>query len=81
MAEQGRRRLTTNTPSLNEPKGRSLRKVVSLSGQFHANYIIYSEEVEASRRPGAYAGDNARSKSEDNSSKVRNCFLKQAICE
>jgi hypothetical protein len=39
MAEQGRRRLTTNTPSLNEPKGRSLRKVVSLSGQFHANII------------------------------------------
>ena len=80
MAEQGRRRLTTNTPSLNEPKGRSLRKVVSLSGQFHAN-ILYREEVEASRRPGAYAGDNVGSKSEDNSSKVRNCFLKQAICE
>ena len=75
MAEQGRRRLTTNTPSLNEPKGRSLRKVVSLSGQFHAN-TLYREEDEASSRPVAYAGDNVESKSEDNSSKVRNCFLK-----
>ena len=65
----------TPVTSLNEVRARSLRKVVSLSGQFHAN-ILYREEVEASRRPGAYAGDNVRSKSEDNSSKVRNCFLK-----
>ena len=55
MAEQGRRRLTTNTPSLNEPKGRSLRKVVSLSGQFHAN-ILYREEDEASSRAPYHMG-------------------------
>ena len=55
MAEQGRRRLTTNTSSLNEPKGRSLRKVVSLSGQFHAN-ILYREEDEASSRAPHHMG-------------------------
>ena len=32
--------MTTKVASLNEVRARSLRKVVSLSGQFHANYMV-----------------------------------------
>ena len=43
MAEQGRGEQTTLVTSLNEVRARSLRKVVSLSGQFHANIFIYQD--------------------------------------
>jgi hypothetical protein len=39
-AEQGRGELMTIVASLNGTGVGSLRKVVSLSGQFHANYIL-----------------------------------------
>lgn len=55
MAEQGRGELMTIVASLNEVRARSLRKVVSLSGQFHAN-TLYREEDEASSRAPHHMG-------------------------